>query len=170
MRSGCGSPERIIYRHLRRKAMVHTVCHTQPVVTGTPAVFGRREKGENMGYLIKSNVIDALEEDMHSTMMCYEEKQEKDIVEFCYECMRRAIEELQQYCPDNVFEDTGLTPEQIRELKERDTAKAPVDIDDEFDMYVCPSCNMAIGTIGDKRNHHFCLNCGQRLKFKEDIQ
>ena len=68
------------------------------------------------------------------------------------------------------YEDTGLTPEQIRELKERDTAKAPVDIDDEFDMYVCPSCNMAIGTIGDKRNHHFCLNCGQRLKFKEDIQ
>lgn len=38
-------PERIIYRHLRRKAMVHTVCHTQPVVTGTPAVFERREKG-----------------------------------------------------------------------------------------------------------------------------
>lgn len=30
--------------------MVHTVCHTQPVVTGTPAVFGRREKGENMDY------------------------------------------------------------------------------------------------------------------------
>lgn len=68
------------------------------------------------------------------------------------------------------YEDTGLTPEQIRELKVRDTVKAPVDIDDEFDMYVCPSCNMAIGTIGDKRNHHFCLNCGQRLKFKEDIQ
>ena len=40
-------PERIIYRHLRRKAMVHTVCHTQPVNTGTPAVFGRREKGES---------------------------------------------------------------------------------------------------------------------------
>ena len=68
------------------------------------------------------------------------------------------------------YEDTGLTPAEIRELAERDTAKAPVDTDDEFDMYVCPSCNMAIGTIGDKRNHHFCLNCGQRLKFKEDIQ
>lgn len=68
------------------------------------------------------------------------------------------------------YKNTGLTPQEIMELKERDTAKAPVDIDDEFDMYVCPSCNMAIGTIGDKRNHHFCLNCGQRLKFKEDIQ
>ena len=70
----------------------------------------------------------------------------------------------------HAYEDTDLTPEQIRELAERDTAKAPVDIDDEFDMYVCPSCNMAIGAIGDKRNHHFCLNCGQRVKFKEDIQ
>lgn len=48
MKSGCGSQARIIYRHLRRKAMVHTVCHTQPVNTGTPAVFGRREKGEKV--------------------------------------------------------------------------------------------------------------------------
>lgn len=67
------------------------------------------------------------------------------------------------------YEQTGLTPEQIMELKERDTAKAPVDIDDEFDMYVCPNCNMAIGTIGDKRNHHFCLNCGQKLRWEVEI-
>ena len=66
-----------------------------------------------------------------------------------------------------VYRLTGLTPEQIRELKERDTAKAPTDTDDEFDMYVCPSCEMAIGTIGDKKNHHFCLNCGQRLRWRE---
>ena len=65
------------------------------------------------------------------------------------------------------YEDTGLTPEQIRELKERDTAKAPVDIDDEFDMYICPSCNMSIGAMGDREKHHFCLNCGQRLKWEE---
>ena len=65
------------------------------------------------------------------------------------------------------YEDTGLTPEQIRELKERDTAKAPVDTDDEFDMYVCPNCDMAIGTIGDKKSHKFCLNCGQRIRWEE---
>ena len=65
------------------------------------------------------------------------------------------------------YEDIGLTPEQIRELKERDAAKAPVDIDDEFDMYVCPSCNMAIGAMGDREEHKFCLNCGQRLKWEE---
>ena len=65
------------------------------------------------------------------------------------------------------YEDTGLTPEQIREMKERDTAKAPVDTDDEFDMYVCPNCDMAIGTIGDKKSHKFCLNCGQRIRWEE---
>ena len=65
------------------------------------------------------------------------------------------------------YEDAGLTPEQIMELKERDTAKAPVDIDDDFDMYVCPNCDMAIGTIGDKKSHKFCLNCGQRIRWEE---
>lgn len=65
------------------------------------------------------------------------------------------------------YENTGLTPEQIMELKERDTAKAPVDIDEEFDMYVCPSCDMAIGAIGGREEHKFCLNCGQRLR-RED--
>lgn len=78
-----------------------------------------------------------------------------------HEELKEFLEELQKY------RDTGLTTEQIRELKERDTAKSPVDTDDEFDMYVCPSCNMAIGTIGDKKQHHFCLNCGQRLKWEE---
>ena len=105
-----------------------------------------------MDYLIKSNVIDALEEAMQDTMMCYEGTQEEDIVRFCYKCMQRVIADLPQYCPNNVFEDTGLTPEQIQELKERETAKAPTDTDDEFDMYVCPNCDMAIGTIGDKKS------------------
>lgn len=65
------------------------------------------------------------------------------------------------------YEDTGLTPQEITELKERNTAKAPVDIDEEFDMYVCPSCNMAIGAMGDREEHNFCLNCGQRLKWED---
>ena len=64
------------------------------------------------------------------------------------------------------YEDTGLTPPEIMELTDRDTAKAPVDTDDEFDMYVCPNCDMAIGTIGDKKSHKFCLNCGQRLRWE----
>ena len=62
---------------------------------------------------------------------------------------------------------TNEAVERYRRLKERDTAKAPADEDEDFDMYVCPSCDMAIGTIGDKRAHNFCLNCGQRLKWEE---
>lgn len=65
------------------------------------------------------------------------------------------------------YEDTGLTPEQIREMKELDTAKEPVDIDDEFGVYVCPNCNATIEAIGDREDHHFCLNCGQRLQWEE---
>lgn len=89
--------------------------------------------------------------------------EEKGVCYARYWCSekKKALIELKRY------EDTGLTPEQIQKLKERDTAKAPVDIDEEFDMYVCPSCDMAIGTIGDKKNHHFCLNCGQRIRLEE---
>ena len=83
-----------------------------------------------------------------------------NISEMAHDVGKR-LEELKPY------EDTGLTQQEIMELKERDTAKAPVDIDDEFDMYVCPSCNMAIGAMGNREEHHFCLNCGQRLKWED---
>lgn len=68
---------------------------------------------------------------------------------------RRRLEELEPY------EDTGLTVEQIRELKERDTAKDP----EEFDgyWYKCPTCGKYAG--GLKGN--FCHVCGQRLKWEE---
>ena len=58
-------------------------------------------------------------------------------------------------------ENTGLTPDQIMELKERDTAKAPEVFDGHW--YKCPRCGMYAGGIkGD-----FCHRCGQRLN-KED--
>lgn len=123
-----------------------------------------------MGYLIKSNVINALEEDMQDTMMCYEKKLEKDIIAFCYESMGQTIEELPQYCPDNVFEDTGLTPEQIQRLKDRDTAKAPENIQDAFGdgRLICPNCrNSVINYFNKSRPPQFCMICGQRLKWEE---
>lgn len=59
------------------------------------------------------------------------------------------------------YEDTGLTPEQIRELKERDTAKAPEEYDGHW--YKCPRCGKYAGGLkGD-----FCHVCGQRLKWEE---
>ena len=62
------------------------------------------------------------------------------------------------------YEDIDLTPEQIRELKERDTAKAPVEVDEDFGYFKCPSCGTNI-IADDFNDHKFCLNCGQRLKF-----
>ena len=65
----------------------------------------------------------------------------------------------------HVYEDTGLTPEQIRELKEWDTAKPPFDIEDNYGFFVCPSCGNSIYASDDFESHRFCLNCGQRIKW-----
>ena len=65
------------------------------------------------------------------------------------------------------YEDTGLTPEQIMELKERDTAKAPIDIEDDYGFFVCPSCGNSIYASDDFESHKFCLNCGQRIQWRK---
>lgn len=59
------------------------------------------------------------------------------------------------------YENTGLTPQEIMELKERDTAKAPEEFDGHW--YKCPTCGKYAG--GLKGN--FCHVCGQRLKWEE---
>lgn len=65
------------------------------------------------------------------------------------------------------YEDTGLTPPEIMELKERDTAKAPIDIEDNYGFFVCPSCGNSIYASDDFESHKFCLNCGQRIQWRE---
>ena len=68
------------------------------------------------------------------------------------------------------YEDTGLTPEQIRELKERDTAKAPEEIQDAFGdgRLICPNCrNSVINYFNRSRPPKFCMICGQRLRWKD---
>lgn len=76
--------------------------------------------------------------------------------------VREKIEELRPY------EDTGLTPEQIRELKERDTAKSVREADCDMGYYICPGCGASIGYMEDGyTSHKFCLNCGQRLKWED---
>ena len=65
------------------------------------------------------------------------------------------------------YEDTGLTPEQVMELKERDTAKPPIDIEDNYGFFVCPSCGNSIYASDDFESHKFCLNCGQRIRWEE---
>ena len=59
------------------------------------------------------------------------------------------------------YEDTGLTPPEIMDLKERDTEKEPEVFDGHW--YKCPTCGMYAG--GLKGN--FCHRCGQRLKWEE---
>lgn len=80
--------------------------------------------------------------------------------EKCTECdfAKKVCETLAAY------ENTGLTPSQILEMKERDTAKAPVEVDEDFGYFKCPSCGTNI-IADDFNDHKFCLNCGQRLKF-----
>lgn len=69
------------------------------------------------------------------------------------------------------YEDTGLTPQEIIELKERDTAKNPdiIGVDkDEFRIGRCPKCG-----VMPRSYMRFCPNCGQRLKWEgrhEDIR
>ena len=60
-----------------------------------------------------------------------------------------------------IYKEQGLTPDQIAELKERDTAKAP-EVSD-WHWYKCPTCGMYAG--GLKGN--FCHRCGQRLKWED---
>lgn len=77
-----------------------------------------------------------------------------DVAQMAHD-IRKRLEELKPY------EDTGLDPEQIVELKERDTAKTPV-ISSMF--YVCPACGCARSI---RQKHKFCHECGQRIKWEE---
>ena len=67
------------------------------------------------------------------------------------------------------YEDTGLTPPEILELKERGTAKAVQKVDEQpyfrkhFHDYVCPVCHKKI-----ELRWKFCGHCGQRLRKEND--
>lgn len=85
----------------------------------------------------------------------YEENSLQTIITKIDECYA-AVALLKEY------EDTGLTPEQIMKLKERDTAKAPEPAPLGMDGMVCPSCgNKALPW------DRFCGECGQRF-WEED--
>lgn len=65
------------------------------------------------------------------------------------------------------YEDTGLTPEQIRELKERNTPKEAIyeiygdqGCGDQPDAWICPNCE-AVYDVND--DYDFCPDCGQMI-------
>ena len=71
------------------------------------------------------------------------------------------------------YEDTGLTPPEVQELKERGTAKAPnVSKDKYSDTYICPTCNYTLIHKDETgyfcgQKYRFCPECGQRLKWED---
>lgn len=71
------------------------------------------------------------------------------------------------------YEDTGLTPEQVMELKERDTEKAPeIHENKRSSVYTCPSCNLVLINKDEKgwfcgKHYKFCPDCGQRIKWED---
>lgn len=62
---------------------------------------------------------------------------------------------------------TNEEVERYKRLKERDTAKAPIDADEDYGFFTCPSCGEAIYASDDFESHKFCLNCGQRIQWRE---
>lgn len=86
--------------------------------------------------------------------------EEKGVCYARYWCVekKKALIELKRY------EDTGLTPEQIAELKERDAAKMCKQSIFDHDSITC-----VCGSDMDKEvEFMFCPWCGQRLKKWED--
>lgn len=84
-----------------------------------------------------------------------------DVAKMAYDTRKR-LEELKPY------EDIGLDPEQIQELKEQDTAKAPTKDTDSgvryTDDYICPNCGKHFIGTGIAE---FCYHCGQRIRWED---
>lgn len=60
------------------------------------------------------------------------------------------------------YENTGLIPEQIRELKKRNILKPARPISEKNLYATCLNCRRIIF-----RGHRFCPDCGQRLRGEE---
>lgn len=119
-----------------------------------------------MGYIRKDVALQAIEEDMETSLMCYTDKASKNIVRFCYECVVKEIDRLPQYRVDNVQE----------ERKE----KKPLPALDKQKMagyrHRCPKCGCAVGYV-EKRPFRkrilvekaakYCCICGQAIDWRE---
>lgn len=76
-----------------------------------------------MGYMRKDEVMKTLQEDLETTLACYDGKEERDIVKFCYECIGIELDKLPQYVLENAVEqqkiyDVDKVIDQLEEEKE----------------------------------------------------
>ena len=83
----------------------------------------------------------------------------RDVTKGLEEAIREMEEKMERLTAE--YEDTGLTPDEINALRERDTAKAIIvdDMTGGIKSYSCPICDMP---VHEKDN--FCSECGQRIK------
>ena len=66
-----------------------------------------------MGYMIKSDILNALKEDKEASLYLFRKNKKRrnveEIIEFCYDSMGYVLDRLQQYRTDNVYEDAKDT-------------------------------------------------------------
>lgn len=101
----------------------------------------------------------------------------KELEDKCAECKmgRFVCDILNQYNKVNDFANSQCAKllEQMRELKERDTAKKPTYDGDGhapdgtfvWDEWLCPNCGTRYEVDYDEYDH--CPNCGQRIDWSE---
>ena len=87
--------------------------------------------------------------------------------------LNKGVKEWQAADRLGAYENTGLIPPEIMELKERDTAKAPeIHENKRSSVYTCPSCNLVLINKDEKgwfcgKHYKFCPDCGQRIKWED---
>lgn len=67
-----------------------------------------------------------------------------------------------QCCELDAYKEIG-TVEECREAVEKQKAKKPEVIDQDFDYYKCPVCGEYIWATDNINDHKYCLNCGQAV-------
>ena len=87
--------------------------------------------------------------------------------------LNKGVKEWQAADRLGAYENTGLTPPEIMELKERNIAKAPKIHKNKYsDVYTCPNCALVLINKDETgwfcgKHYNYCPDCGQRLK-RED--
>ena len=82
-------------------------------------------------------------------------KDANETIEMC-DMAISALKEIQQY------RENG-TVEECRKAVEKQKAKKPEVIDQDFDYYKCPVCGEYIWATDNINDHKYCLNCGQAV-------